>query len=176
MDPFRRLVGIGWVCPVAHGIVGIQVNMVDAPIIRSERRDHLVLLVAPFLLLNQLVLQRDAVLELLLLGPLAFCKIRVGFLQFYPSDFLVLDLPLRPPCIPYEEQDDGGCNADDNAHEERHVVAKDVHEVVREQPLRVAVRYVLRVIAAQHVDSAVQQLQQPFVADFHAEAALVGIA
>ncbi len=51
---------------VADAVIRIQIDIIDTPVIGSKRRDHVILLGAHFLLFQQLILQRNAFLQLLL--------------------------------------------------------------------------------------------------------------
>ena len=64
------VVGIVGVGAVADGFVGVQVHVVDAAVVRGHGGDHVVQLGAVLLLLEQLLLEGQALLHLPLLGLL----------------------------------------------------------------------------------------------------------
>ena len=69
MSPLLRLFLVGGVGAVADRLIPVQIHMIDAAVIRGQRRNHLVLLLPGFFLLQQLLLQSQPEPELLLLHP-----------------------------------------------------------------------------------------------------------
>ena len=81
MDPLLGMVRIVDVRPVAHGVVLVHVHIVDAPVIGGHGRDHVVQFPLAVFLGQQLFVQRQLLLQLLLLRP------GLGFRRFDPGHF-----------------------------------------------------------------------------------------
>ena len=126
MNAFRRLFMVGRISPIANGVIIVQIHMIDAAIVRGQRRDHLVLLLPSLLLFQQFLLQGETVFQFLLLCPLAFLQFRVRFFQFFSGDFLVLNLSFGTLCVTDKEKDDQCGDSKDDASEDCHVFSEHI--------------------------------------------------
>ena len=104
---------------------------------------------------------------------LAFLEFAVALLEGEPRRLLLARIAPRAPRIAQQQEDDDRRHRKDYRAEQRDMVAQHVEERVRIQPVGVAVGQVLRIVGTDHVDAAVQKLQQPLVADLDAEAPVV---
>ena len=107
MNAFRRLVAVQRISPVTDSIVLIKIDVINTPVIRCQRRDHLILLIPVMVL---------------------FQKFGIGFLKFLPGILLVRDLALGSSHVTDKEYDDNCCHYETCRSEEGHVVKDHVKE------------------------------------------------
>ena len=103
-------------------------------------------------------------------------KLIVFFLKRETGSFLFLDFFFCAFRVPDKQKNNEGGNCKKDRGEQGHMIRKQIHEIVGIQSAGIPERNILRIIFAQHIDAAVQQLQQPFVANLYAEAMGVVIA
>ena len=128
VDTLRRLLRIRRVRPVAHRVVLVQVDVINAAVIRCQRGNHPVLLLPAALLFQKLFLQSKPVLQFLLFGPLALRQLRARLFQLDPGGLLGLERPLRAPSVAHEEENDERRDEQDEASEQPHMLPEYVSE------------------------------------------------
>ena len=106
---------------------------------------------------------------------LALSQFAVLFLQLQAGAFLFLDFHFCSPGITHEQEDDKRRDDQDDGSNQCHMFQHHIQKTIGIKVPCVSVGDVLRVIAAEHIDSPVEELQQTLVADFHTEAAVVAV-
>ena len=102
-----------------------------------------------------------------------FFQLPVFCLQFFAGSFFFFDLFFRSSPVPVKEIYDHKRYRKSERSEKRHVFPYKIKDRHRIQLFRIAVSKILYIIAADNADTAVQQPQQSFVADFHTERPVV---
>ncbi len=90
--------------------------------------------------------------------------------------FLFFDFFFGTSYIPEKQKNKESSNGKKDWSDHSHMIRKRILETVGIQSSGISERNILRIIFAQHIDAAVQQFQQPFVANLYTEAMGVVVA
>ena len=99
----------------------------------------------------------------------------VLFFKDQPGGFFLDHLLFGADSVADKKENDDSNNHQNDRNEQEHMIPEYIHQAVGVQILRIAIGSVLRIVVADHIDTAVQQLEKSFVSDLNAETVIVAL-